>query len=161
MNELPSNAMSMLRLMPSRDVEVARFSKQIIEAVKSGNANPLEVLIMLRSLEAVSELVRDEIEENIKREAEKYSEKKFDAFGALVEKADFGKYDYTTSNDPEWERLNTDFETAKARKAEREAFLRNVNMPITAVNEDTGEVYTIRQPVKKCKEGVRVYLKHV
>lgn len=161
MEGLPDNPLSMLRLMPSRDVEVARFSKGIIEAVKTGNANPLEVLVMLRSLEAVSELVREEIEDNIVTEAGKYSEKTIEAYGARIEKSEVGtKYNYETSGDIEWERLNTDFETAKQRKTDRETFLKALPEPITAVNPDTGEVYEIRPPFKTSKAGVRVYLKH-
>lgn len=159
--ELPDNAMSMLRLMPSRDVEVAKFSKQIIEAVQQGQANPLEVLVMLRALEAVSELVRDEIQDNIVNEANKYAEKKFEAFGALVEKCEVGtKYLYETSKDIEWEQLNSEFKTIERRRKEREEFLRALKEPMTAVNEETGEVYKISPPLKKSSSGVKVFLKH-
>lgn len=158
--ELPNNPISALRLMPNKASEVARFSKGIIEAVQNGYANPIEVLVMLRSLEAVSELVREEIEEQIVREADKYTEKKFEAFGALVEKAEVGtKYSYDTSNDVEWERLKTDFETAKAKLSERETFLKALKEPMTVLNEETGEVTKIVPPAKRSKPGVKIYLK--
>ena len=151
----------MLRLMPSRDVEVARFSKGIIEAVKQGQANPLEVLVMLRSLEAVSELVREEIEENIVTEANKYSEKTIEAYGARIEKSEVGtKYKYETSGDIEWEQVNSEFKSIERKRKEREEFLRALKEPMTAVNRETGEVYEIRPPFKTSKAGVRVYLSH-
>jgi hypothetical protein len=149
-----------LRLMPNSDKSVAQFSKQLIDSVRSGDANPLEVLVMLRSLEAVSELVREEIKDNINTAAEKYPEKKFEAFGAIVEKADFGKYNYASACDPEWETLDAQFKTIETKRKEREAFLRALREPMTAVNRETGEVYEIRPPFKKSNEGVRVYLKH-
>lgn len=159
MNETPNTPMSALRLMPSKASEVAVFSKGIIEAVKSGNANPLEVLVMLRSLEAVSELVREEIEANVLTEAEKHSEKKFEAFGALVEKSEVGtKYQYDTSKDTIYERLQTDFDTAKTKLDERTAFLRGLKEPMTIVDELTGEIVTVKPPLKKSKSGVKVYL---
>jgi hypothetical protein len=160
MRELPDNPLSALTLMPSTAAEVARFSKGIIEAVKEGRDNPIKILVMLRALEAVSEMVREEIDENIGREADNYSEKKFEAFGALVEKTDvYTKYNYDTSHDIEWEQLNSEFETIKRRKTERETFLKSLKEPLTLVNPDTGEVYNIRPPFKKSKAGVKVYIK--
>lgn len=160
--ETPNTPMSALRLMPSKASEVAVFSKGIIEAVKLGNANPLEVLVMLRSLEAVSELVREEIEGNVLTEAEKHSEKKFEAFGALLEKTELAtKYNYAKSGDIEWERLKTDADTAKSRLNERETFLKTLKEPLVTVNEETGEVYKVYPPFKTSKSGVRVYLANV
>jgi transcriptional/translational regulatory protein YebC/TACO1 len=160
MNDMPSNPMSALRLMPSKASEVARFSKGIIEAVKSGDANPLEVLVMLRSLEAVSELVREEIEENVNAEADRFNEKVIERYGARIEKREVGvKYNYARSGDIEYERLKVDAETAKSRLSEREAFLKALKEPITLVNKETGEVYEVNPPLKTSKSGVAVYLK--
>lgn len=160
MTDLPDNPLSTLTLMPSTAAEVARFSKGIIESVKEGRANPIKVLVMLRALEAVSELVREEIGENIGREADNYSEKKFEAFGALITKEDVGvKYKYETAKDIEWERLNTDFETLKRRKSERETFLKALKAPMIVVDQDSGEVTEIRPPFKTGRPGLKVFLK--
>lgn len=160
MNELPGSAMGVLKIMPSTASEVARFSKQLVESVKSGNSDPLELIVQLHALTKVYELVREEIEDNINKAADKYSEKRFAINGAFVEKAELGtKYRYETSKDIEWERLNTDFETAKARKSEREDFLKTLREPMTLVNQETGEVYTVKPPLKTSKTGVKFYLK--
>jgi hypothetical protein len=160
--ETPNTPMSALRLMPSKASEVATFSKGIIEAVRSGNANPLEVLVMLRSLEAVSELVREEIQDNINAAADRFTEKKIEMYGAIIEKTELGtKYDYAKSGDTEWERLKTDADTAKARLSERETFLKSLKEPLTVVDESTGEVCQIRPPFKTSKSGVKVYLANV
>jgi hypothetical protein len=160
MNQLPDSPLSALTLMPSTASEVARFSRGIIQAVKNGEVSPLKVLVMLRSLEAVSELVRDEISDELLNEAERYPEKKFDAYGASIEKSELGtKYLYEKSGDVEWEQLNSEFETIKRRKSERETFLKSLKEPMTAVHEPTGEVYKISPPVKTSKSGVKVFLK--
>lgn len=158
-SELPSSAMGVMRLMPSKAKEVAQFSKQLVESVKQGDANPLELLVMLRALEAVSELVREEIGENILTAADKYSEKKFEAFGAILERAEvYTRYEYETSKDVEWEQLDTEFKTIERKRKDREAFLRALKDPMTVVSPETGEVYQIRPPFKKSKSGVKVYL---
>jgi hypothetical protein len=159
-NEMPSSPMSALRLMPSKLSEVAKFVRGIVDSVKNGEANPLEVLVMLKSFNLASEEIIEQIQDNISNEADKYSEKKFNAYGAIVEKADVGvKYKYETAKDPEWERLDTDAKTAKIRLSERETFLKALKEPMTLVNKDTGEVYDIRPPFKTGKPGVKVYIK--
>lgn len=159
MEQLPTSAMGVMRMMPSKASEVAQFSKQIIESVRQGDANPLEVLVMLRALEAVSELVREEIGENILTAAEKYPEKKFEAFGAIMERSEvYTRYDYEASKDVEWEQLDSEFKTIERKKKDREAFLRALKDPMTVVSPETGEVYQIRPPFKKSKSGVKVYL---
>lgn len=154
-------AMGALRLMPSKASEVATFSKKIVDAVKSGDANPLEVLVMLRALEAVSELVREEIEDNYVREAEKHAEKKFEAFGAIVEKCEVGtEYNFLICKDPTFERLEVDFEIAKAKLDQRKEFLKKITEPTPLGDTVTGELVTVHPPLKTSKSGVRVYLKH-
>ena len=162
MEQEPHNAMSALRLMPSKASEVATFSAQIIKAVQNGDANPLEVLVMLRALEAVSECVREEISDNILTEAEKHAEKKFNAFGAIIERTEVGtKYNYLQTGDVEYEQLHAEAQTANRRLKEREEMLKALKEPITAVVESTGEVYKINPPMKTSKSGVRVYLANV
>lgn len=160
MDQLPTTAMGTLRMMPAKASEVATFSHQIIKSVKEGNVNPLEVLVMLRSLEAVSELVRDELNEYFVREADKHSEKKFECYGAIIEKAEVGtKYNYLGTGDIEYEMLHSEAETAKRRLKEREEFLKTLKEPMQLVNTDTGETYQVRPPFKTSKSGVKTFLR--
>jgi hypothetical protein len=156
---MPNSPMSMLRLMPSRADEVARFSKSVIESVKTGNANAIEVLVMLRSLEAVSELVREEIQDNVMNAVDKYSGKTIEAFGARIEKSEVGvKYNYISSGDSEWEAMDSELRSLKHRISEREAFLKGLKEPMDVLHKETGEIETIRPPQKTSKSGVKVYL---
>lgn len=159
MNELPTSAMGALRIMPSTATEVAKFAHQIIKSVQNGDTNPLEVLVMLKALELLSKEVIEEIESNIVTAAEKYSEKEFEIFGAKVVKAENGtKYNYLGTGDIEYERLHAESETSNRKLKAREEFLRALKEPLTAVVEETGEVYKINPPFKTSKTGVRVYL---
>lgn len=151
-----------MRLMPNKTTEIATFSRQLIQSVKSGDANPLEVLVMLRSLELISELVREEIGDNVLNEAEKHAEKKFNAYGAIIERAEVStRYAYETSGDTLYERLKVDAETAKTKLDDRTALLRGLKEPMTVVDHLTGEIVTITPPIKRSKSGVKVYLANV
>jgi hypothetical protein len=161
MNQLPDNAMSMLRLMPTKASEVARFASQIIQAVQNGNANPLEVKVMMRALRAVAEEVEEEIDENAVTEAGKYAEKTIEMYGARIEKAEVGvSYDYATSGFSEWELLDAELKGLTERRKEKETFLRALKEPMEILNKDTGVWETIRPPQKKSKTGIKVYLAH-
>lgn len=152
--------MSALRLMPSKKSEVASFAHQIIKSVQEGEANPLEVAVLLKSLEAVCELVRDEIGPSILNEAEKYGEKVIERYGAKIEPVETSvKYNYSASGDTVYERLRTDADSIKSRLDERIAFLKALKQPMTVVDEMTGEVVTINPPPKTSKSGIKITLK--
>lgn len=159
MEQLPSTAAGTLSLMPSTAGEVARFSKQLIESVRSGDTNPLQLVVQLHALAKVYELVREEIEENILKEAEKYPEKVIERYGARIEKAEVGvSYNYLKCGDPTFERLEVDFETAKRNLDERKEFLRTLKEPTPIGDTLTGELVTVRPAVKKSKAGFKIYL---
>jgi hypothetical protein len=159
MNQISEPATGALAQMPSTATEVAKFSKLLIQAVKSGDVNPLQLIVQLHALTKVYEEVREEIEDNVLKEAEKFPEKVIERFGARIEKSEVGtRYNYNTSQDIEWERLDSEFKTIERKRKEREEFLRALREPMTAVNEETGEVYKIMPPFKTSKSGFKIYL---
>lgn len=160
MNDLPNTALGALRIMPSSAGETARFAKQLIESVKHGEANPLQLIVQLHALTKVYELVREEIESDMLREADKYPEKVIEAFGARLEKSEVGtKYNYHVSKDSEWERLDSEIRALEDKRKERETFLKALKEPITTLNKETGEIEEIRAPLKTSKSGLKIYLK--
>lgn len=153
------SAIGVLRIMPASKSEVGRFSTQIIEAVKSGDVSPLEVLVLLRALENVSETVRTAIKDNINTAADKYSEKSFNVFNARIEKAEIGtKYFYEASGDPEWAKRKFNVEAATNLLKEREAFLRALKDPMDILDSETGEVFKVVPPPKASTSGLKVFL---
>lgn len=162
MNELPDTPMGVIRLLPTKSSEIAVFAHRLITSVRDGYTNPLELHVALKALELLSKEVREEIEESTLREASKYSEKKFQAYGAIVERTDVGTiYNYEMSGDAQWESLDAQIKTLTERKKEREAFLRTLKEPLTTLNEETGEVEQIKPPTKRSKEGIRVYIANI
>jgi hypothetical protein len=160
MNELPTTATGVLRILPVTKEEIARFSKQVIQQVQAGEVNPMEILVLIRAFQAAGKTILDCIKTNLQAEGDKYSEKTLEVFGARVEKADVGvSYAYEHSCDREWERLRTDMETAMERLKEREEFLRTLKTPLDIYDKETGETWTIHPPLRKGSEGFKVYIK--
>jgi len=160
MNELPTTAIGALRLFASTQTSVDVFSDQIIESVKNGEVNPLEVLIQLRAFEKVSERVIKEILPNSLKEAGNYPGSAFEFNGNKIEKAELGtRYNYNVCNDPVYNRLKKVTEESLKELRARETFLKSINGSETVVDKDTGEFTTINAPLKTSTYGLKVTIR--
>lgn len=160
MSDLPETPISALRMLATTQTEIDRFSDGLIRSVKDGEVNPLEILVMLRAFDKVSKRVLSEIDENYLKEADKYPEKKFELFGASIEKAEVGtSYDYTVCCDPIFEERESSMNAAKTLLDERKEFLKALKEPMTIIHEATAEVVTIRPPAKKSTSGLKVTIR--
>jgi hypothetical protein len=160
MNELPSTAYGVMRLLPDTKTGVQTFSNQLIQAVRNGEVNPLQVKAMFKVMVMVGEIVNEATKANQLTEAEKYPEKKFNAFGFEIEKSENGtKYDYLSCGDPIYEQRHAIAESAKAHLDERAQFLKALKEPLTVIDDESGEVATIQPPIKKSTTGLKFSLK--
>lgn len=160
METLPQNPKEMLMLMASTSTQIDVFSDGVIESVKTGELNPLTVLIQLRAMEKATERILKEIKENLLTEAAKYPEKEFEYMGNKITKAEHGtKYDYSKCGDPKWYNLKAKEELLKSSITEREAFLKALRAPFSLLDEGTGEVHLILPPTKKSVSGLNVSIK--
>lgn len=160
MNELPASPASLMHLMPSTSQQITTFSRGIIEAVKNGEENPLDVMLQIRALEKSFKFILDEIKDNVNREADKYPGVSFRYRGNELVKGDVSTtYDYSICCDTEWERRKVDADAAKERLQEREGFLKALKEPLEVCDTVTGEMITIRPPLKKTVQGVKFFIK--
>ena len=146
--------------MASTSTEVDVFSDSVIESVKSGNENPIKVLIQLKAMDKASERIQKEIKDNYMREADLYPGTSFEFMGNTVQKIDVRtEYDFTACEDPEWNRLESTIKNLKAMQKQRETFLRGSGEPFTLLNEETGEIQRVYPPIKKTTPGLKVTIK--
>lgn len=160
MEQLPTTATGVIELFSTSKQGVERFSRQIIDAVKGGEIDPLKVRVWLKTVETIAEIVNKATKGNQLTAADKYSERVFEVYGASVEKSEVGtKYDFTVCGDPDWEQFQIVEETAKKSRIERERFLRALPGPTSILYETSGEVLTIRPPLKKTEQGLKITIK--
>ncbi len=160
MELIPQSPTELLTMMASTSTQVDVFSDGVIHSVQAGEINPLTVLIQLRAMERASERILKEIKENIMREADKYPGTEFEYQGNKITKAEHGtKYDYSSSNDPIYQRLFMVNEEANYQLRERENFLKAVKAPFSVLDEGTGEVSVITPPLKKSVSGLNVTIR--
>lgn len=159
-SDLPTHATGVLNLFSTSRTGIDVFSDQVIKAVHDGEVNPLQVRVWLKTMEEIIDRVRKETNANQLREADKWSENKFEYLGATIEKADVKtEYDYSVCCDTVFERLEVEFNTAKQRLDDRKAFLKTLKAPMPIVDEDSGECVTIKPPFKKSTAGLKVSIR--
>lgn len=159
MDQLPSTALGALRMLASTQTQVDIFSDQLIASVKEDGANPLEIIAQLRAMEKVSARVIKEIMENAVTMIDRYNGK-FELAGNLIERAEVGtKYNFEVCGDYVWEQRKSIFESAQRQLKEREEFLKSLKEPIKLVVEETGELQTVRPPLRTSSTGVKVTIR--
>jgi len=129
-----NTAIAKIKALPSTKKDQKSFSNEIIKAIVEGEVNPLKIDSYLKSIENVLYLIRKDVEvkQLVLNEAEKYGEKSFDAFNAVITISKKTTYDYT--KDSVWNKL-------KAKIKARETLLKSViNSDSDIVDTDTGEI---------------------
>lgn len=150
-----------LKSMPSKLEEVNKFSQKLVEDLENGLINPLELKVILKGISSIEENIKIQLDEMAVREAEKYSEKKFSAYGCEIEIRELGvKWDYTTTNDPVLQSLEQEQKAITDKVKERQLFLKSIKEPMNIASESTGgEEVTIYPAVKKSTTGLVLRLK--
>lgn len=69
------------------------------------------------------------------------------------------KYDFSVCDDKTWNELKDEATTAADLLKEREAFLKAVTKPMIWIDEESGETWNIKPPVKTGKVGLMIKIK--
>lgn len=150
------SATAYLKQIVTRKDEIEAFAGNVINEVKNGEQNPLEVMVMIKALERSLELIKEGIADNVLNEAEKYG-KSFDFKGAKVTIKETGvRYDFSKCNYPKWKYADQQEKDGRAIKKEAEEYLKAVKEPFECVDTDTGETYRINPPIKSSTTGVSI-----
>lgn len=156
----PDTPESVMHLLPSTSDQINSFARGVIDSVKNGRENPLTIMLQLRAMEKAFEVIKKDIKDEVLTEADKYPGTTFKFRGVDLAKGDVKtEYDYTVCGDTEWERRKVDADCAKEKLSERETFLKALKEPVTVVDHLTGEVVTVRPPLKKSTPGVKFFIK--
>jgi|KBSMisStaDraftv2_1062788.scaffolds.fasta_scaffold363225_1 hypothetical protein len=160
MNEIekPDTPMSVLELFSTSKDSIKLFGDSIIDQVKEGNADPLRIAALTRSMEAIAKYVNDNLKDNQKNEAQKYGDKPFMAHGCEMQytsvKTD---YVYAVCGDPIWNELQLESAKLNEQIKQRQEWLKTMGNPQDVRVGD--ELVTIIPPMKKTQMGLKVTIK--
>lgn len=132
----------------------------LITAVTEGRLQPLDTIARLKFAETTIKSAIDGVMPHAISEAGKYAKgEKITALGCELTQKEAGvKYDFSGCGDAVYDRLTAEMEALKERIKERENFLKTVKEGMTVVDEESGEVMTIRPAMKSSKTIVEVRL---
>ena len=140
------------------DIQIAASS--LLEQLDSGEINPLALLQRIKAVSKLEEILKDRLRDAAVTEALKYKEKEVALFGSSFKVTESGvSYDYSVCGDPIWQQLNQAFDSAKQSMKDRETFLRSIKGHETVVDESSGEIVTVYEPVRKSTTTVQVTIK--
>jgi len=158
--EAISRPSELLGLMASTSTQINVFSDGIIEAIKGGELNPLDVAIQLKAMELASDRIRKETKTELLNEVDKYPEKSFTYNGNTITKAEHGtKYNFSQCGDPMLIDLESKLAEYQKEVDDRKAFLKAIKAPLEVFNSATGEVTFIVPPTKTSVSGINISIK--
>jgi hypothetical protein len=91
-------AISTLSYFPDTKEQSINFAEKLVNEVLSGMTDPIKVDVQLKILEDMIKKVRDQIKQNVLKEADKYGEKSFNLNGAKITISGKTTYDYKSCN---------------------------------------------------------------
>tara|TARA_R110000850_G_scaffold95734_1_gene200822 strand:- start:41 stop:535 length:495 start_codon:yes stop_codon:yes gene_type:complete len=153
-------------------VKPSIVSNQIIEGIKEGDLDPLQVAVAFKRIQKIMDTVKNdkEIKEAITQETLKHTtgKEKISAFGAMIEyAATYTKYDYKSCNNPELEEYNRILIICKARIKDLEKELQNApegGIDIIIETEPklnivaSGEIVKVFPPTKSQSFGTKIFV---
>jgi len=148
-----------LASVPATKEDLRNLATNIVTSVLDGDKNSLETDIQLRYLAELVDMIRKHslFKKSTMNEADKYTEKSFDAYGATITKTSRATYSYEACGDPVWDDLVKLIAELNDQRKRREKFLQTLDGDTQVVDEETGAV--ILPPLKESQDLLRVTLK--
>lgn len=154
---------SILSLFETNKEQRQSFVMGVVDALDSGNADPLRVHLQVKCLEDIAKSLNANTvyKTRVLEAAQAYGEKSFQFQNSKVEIKEVGtKYDFSQCNDPVLnDLLAQQAELDKAVKA-RQDMLKTIPLKGMIVTEElTGDTFTVYPPAKSSSTSVAVTLK--
>jgi hypothetical protein len=140
--------------------QVKEAANHLIKGVNDGLINPLELLTKLRATEKVIKEVLEGTKDAMIDEASKFGREQIVVNGVEMKVQETGvKYDYTNCNHPRWEGLKAKQESINDELKEVEAILKANKSSWLYVDEETGETFEVKPPIKTSTTTIVCWIK--
>jgi len=144
-------------LLPTKE-NISDVSMNIIDKVRNGEMEPLELIAQLAAIEKVCEFVRTGIESNVLTELDK-SQGKAEILGAKIEKKEVGiRWDYSASE--AWKAIKTREEKIVEDRKAIEKIAQNIpdGQQLSYTDTSTGETLSVIRGNKSSKTSFAITL---
>ena len=145
---------------PSTKTGIKLYAENALNDILDGFVNPLEVKVKLSAMKAVIEEIEksDEFREAVLKETEKYHKEELkDLYNATIQIKETGiRYDYTSCNHPQYNRITEEIEKLNVRKKSLEKYLQTVTDETDYIDPETGEMIKIYPTDKTSTTSVAI-----
>jgi len=151
------NPLSLSITLPTKEA-IGDIAMKIVNQIRDGNGNPVELAVQLSAIEKICEIVREGITENVLAELDKFSGKTV-CLGAKVDRKETGtKYAYDGSE--AWVAIKAAEEkiVEKRKAVEAIAKVLPADAESSWTDTDTGETLTIIHAPKSSKTSFAITL---
>jgi len=160
MSYLPDTPSAVLQLLNAEKKSLEQFANSIIQDVKEGRSNPLEIQILIKKYEYVLNEIKENIKVNVNTETVKYGERPFDFGGATCQYTPTRtEYNFESCGDSTWLVLDREIKELTEKRKQRENYLKALTETMTVVNPDSGEIETVSPAQKSQTYGLKVTLR--
>lgn len=135
------------------------IADQLITQVVSGEVDPIKAFIQIKGIvECLTVFLKDKgVVDTTVTACGRYGDEKPSYAGAKMSVAEVGvRYDYSECGDAKYNELVAARAELDAQIKAREDFLKHMDGLQTIVDENTGEVFTVKPPVKTSSTSVKV-----
>ena len=146
------NSIAVMKLLPATKSELTTYAGKVKDELMNGTYNPLEFAGMLKAMEELTKMLRQDadIKVLIEDEADKYPEKTIDLGNFTITKSWRKSYDYTGCD----EYLDTLEQEVEKLKKVIDARKRTI---LGGVNPETGEIFP--EPVVSNQSIISISIK--
>lgn len=148
------------KIVPNTANELKLAAVEIMQGLDEGSIEPLKLLRDLKMIEKLGELIKDRLTKAARDAADRYPEAELALHGVLFKKTEVGvQYQWDNCGDETLENILTKEKQLKEERKGREDFLKAIDGTLTEVNEDSGEIRTLRPPVRISTSSLSVTIK--
>lgn len=164
LDEAPSEtglSFELTNLFEANKKGIGAISKQIVQRVAEGEVDSVKAFINARKGSELFKKLEEALRPYMEKDAQVPSgEEGLTMHSCHLMRADIGvSYDYDHCDDAVWNDLNKQIVKLTEAKKEREFYLKGLKVSVDAVDEITGESWTIKPPIRSGYSGIKVSLK--
>lgn len=139
---------------------MGKIVDSVMERVLDGHTDEVRVLVLAKKGQELYKQLEERIRPVAEEKVRLAKGEIYRTFDTEIKQQETGvKYDYSKCNDPQWERLNASAEAANKALKAREETLKTLTSPVDVLDPETGEVTTVKPPVRSGKTGLAVSIK--
>lgn len=138
-----------IKAFPITSAGIGLFAERLIEALENGDINPIELMSQIKAIAKVSEAIKPTLDRLAQAELAKHPKETAEINGVkhTIRQGNV-KHDFASTGDFVWRDLKEYVDEYNKLLKEREDLLKTIKGKMEIVDQSSGEVLEVLEPVK-------------